>query len=196
MSYTAQELHERAITIIDELSDNGTIDVNKTKEYANRAPRLLDEWQKEESNLGKLTKIVEYETTDEDDLYKWVKFNIPSDFKIIKEVMFINDDLEIKTIEYKQFGKTDIYIYFTALGTARVLYSYIPAKITSLTQTVEVDDAVAIEGAYYLAEHYAMADMNDELTALCRQKYQELKVESMVRTPFSTTDIIDVYGGA
>lgn len=47
MSYEVQELHDGAITILDELSDNGTVDRNKTKEYENRAPKLTDMWHRE-----------------------------------------------------------------------------------------------------------------------------------------------------
>jgi hypothetical protein len=194
MSYTVKEMHDKAISVLDELSDNGTVDPNKTKEYSNRAPSLADDWQKEESNLGKLTKTVEYENTDETTLYKWIEFDIPSDFKSIKEIMFINEDLQIGTIKYKQFGKTDIYLYFTELGTARMLYAYIPTKITLITQTLEVDDSIVTDGVFYLAEHYAMADQNDTLAARCRQKFQELKAESMVKLPMSVTSIEDVYG--
>jgi len=193
MSYTAQEIHEIAITILDELSDDGSVDVNKTKEYANRAPRLLDAWQKEESNLGNITNIEEYVNTDENALYKWTLLAIPADLKFIKDMMFIDSDLQIGTVQYKQFGKGDIYFYFEKLGTARMLYALIPVKITSLTQTLEVDDSTATNGAYYLAEHYALADMNDELAKKCRDKFAELKYESKTKTPISAESIVDVY---
>lgn len=127
MSYTAQDVHEMAIVVLDELSASGNVDPNKTKEYANRAPRLLDMW-------------------------KW----------------------EMARIE----GLTDL------------------GKITSLSQTLPISDRNCPSGAYYLAMHYAMADMNDELAAICKNKYQELKHEATLpATAVAITDAYSLFGG-
>lgn len=318
MSYTAQEIHERAIVIIDELSDNGSIDANKTKEYANRAPRLLDMWQKEMAKNGDLFKtfeiscfrkqnllnefesfkIIEHTIADQsydsigancfyfgvdgaatvifkeeiggslvdlagtyiidggtetaftgtinadtstnsfryykglltpasqtnrvymifggDYYYRHInralcpfkfssivkvpefrpyfKVKMPDDFKSRTQVINEFPDWQYEEGSHKWEGNNELWVSFGYEGTIRIKYIPVPAKITALTQTIEVDDITAMSGAYYLAEHYAMADMNDELTARCRQKFQELKVESMVRTPMTITDIKDVYG--
>jgi hypothetical protein len=52
--YTAQEIYEMSIVIMDELSDSGTVDPNQTKEYHHKAPRLLEMWQRE---LGAIENI-------------------------------------------------------------------------------------------------------------------------------------------
>ena len=192
--YTAQEIHNIAISIIDEVSDNGVVDVNKTKEYANRAPYLLDAWQKEMVESGSLYNILEEVCTLEANLKKWTKVTMATNFKTIRDLIFINTDSQFREIEYKRFGNNELYLRFDELGTARILYVPIPIKITSLTQTLEVDDIVATSGAYYLAEHYAMADQNDSLASMCRAKFKALKIDSMVKSPLSNMDIKDVYG--
>jgi hypothetical protein len=318
MSYTAQELHERAIVIIDELSDSGSIDVNKTKEYANRAPRLLDMWQKEVAKNGDLYKtfeiscyrkqnllsefdsfkMVEHTTADQSyfgigancfyfgvdgpatvtfkedlggslvdvpgtfiyedgtetaftgtinadtdtrsfryykgiltpssqtstiymifggdyyyrhmnralcpykfasidkvpDFRPYYKIEMPEDFKSRTQIIDEFPDWQYQEGTHKWEGHNELWVSFGYEGTIRIKYIPIPAKITTLAQTIEVDDVTAMSGAYYLAEHYALADMNSELAKKCRDKFQELKIESMARTPLSTTEIIDVYG--
>ena len=57
--YTAQEIYDMSVVIMDELSDAGTIDVNATSEYRYKAPRLLDMWQKEMARSGDLFKTFE-----------------------------------------------------------------------------------------------------------------------------------------
>lgn len=183
-----------AITLIDELSDSGTIDINATKEYGNRAPMLLDMWQHEIAKSGDLYNIEEYENTDDEAIYKWTKLVVPSNLKLIKDIIFIDDDSQISTIDYKRFGNNDIYFYFTKLGTVRMLYVPIPTKITSLSQTLEIDEVTAISGSYYLAEQYAMSDQNTELAGLCKNKYQELKAESMIKEAMTPQQIVDIYG--
>lgn len=191
--YLASEIHDQAISIIDEISENGTIDPNKTKEYAVRAPYLIDMWQKEMADSNCLFNITEYVNADEALLRKWTKFDLPANFREIKDVLFIDSELQFGEVEYKRFGGSDIYICFARLGTVRILYTAIPAKITSLTQPLEVDDTTASSGAYYLAEHYAIADQNEDLAATCRRKFKELKVTLTKAMPTSISVIEDVY---
>lgn len=310
MSYTAQEIFDRAIVIIDELSDAGNVDPNQTKEYANKAPRLLDMWQKEMAKSGDLYKTFEisclrkknllgdtiqcnpieflgdkqeypakgancfyfevdgdcevkfpgvtgkysfnggdetafnetititvpdgttsflpcrgiFDTTKDatmtfdgtyyyrhihralcpykyptaakvPDFKPWYKIDMPDDFKSRTQV--VNEypmwQYEQDT-SHKWEGNKELYIHFAYEGIIRIKYIPIPAKIESLDQTIEVDDITAVSGAYYLAEHFAMADMMDEIAAKCRNKFTELKRESMLKTPLSNSEIIDVYG--
>jgi len=192
--YLAREIHDQAISIIDEISENGSIDPSKTKEYAVRAPYLIDLWQKEMADADCLFNITEYVNTDEALLYKWTKFDLPINFRKVKDVLFINSEIQFGEVEYKQFGNSDLYIYFKKLGTVRLLYSAIPVKITLLTQALEIDDTAATSGAYYLAEHYAIADQNEDLAAICRRKFKELKVTLIKATSTLSSVIEDVYG--
>jgi hypothetical protein len=193
MAYTVQEIHNMAIAIIDEISDNGTIDPTKTREYANRCPYLTDMGQKELADKGCLYYIEEYENTDESNLDRWNKYTLPTDFKKIKDLIFEDADMQLPPIRYRQFGNTDIYFYFTSTGTVRLLYIPIPAKITALNQPLAVDESISIALAYYDAEHYALADQNDEVAAKCRMKFEQLKADLTVKTPRRINQIVDVY---
>jgi hypothetical protein len=315
MSYTAQEIFEQAVVIIDELSDSGAVDPNKTKEYSNRAPRLLDMWQREViknsdayktfelscfrrnnllgdvSQYGIITEnngesqvysaygancfYVEVDgdctiTITEDgspvsgtyifndgtptaftgdinitvpagttsflpckgiittsggnvtmtlsgdyyfrhsnralspykyataakvpDFKPWYKITMPADFKSRTQVIneYPNWQYEEDTYRKWENGR-ELYINFAYEGIIRINYTPIPVKITSLTQTLEVDEITAISGAYYLAEMFALADQNDELVKKCRQKFAELKAESGQKSALSPQQIVDVY---
>lgn len=320
MSYTGTEIHNMAIAVLDEISANGTIDAEKTKEYANRAPRLLDMWQKEVSKSGDLYKKFEvscfrkknllgefdsfleveheggvdqsdYEAAvagcfyfgvnseasvyieelsggswvslagtyiDEQnevetaftgliiadtstssfnhykgtistsnrvrirfsgdyyyrhvnralcpnkypsiskvpDFKPWYKIEMPTDFKSRTQV--INEFPMWQYEEdssHKWENNRDLHVQFGYEGIVRVNYIPVPAKITVLTQTIEVDDITALSGAYYLAEQYAIADQNTDLASLCNKKFKELKLESMIKKPLAPMQISDVYGG-
>lgn len=121
--YTAQDIFNMSIVLMDELSDSGTIDPNQTREYRYKAPYLLDMWQRE---IGDIENTL------------------------------------------------------------------ITEKITDLSQELPISEKNCPSGAYYLAQHFAMADQNTELAALCGSKYAELKRKASVPLPFEP--VIDVYG--
>lgn len=194
MAYTVEQINNIAIAIIDEISDNGTIDVNKTKEYRNRAPYLTDIGQKELADVGGLYYISEFENNDETELDKWKKYSLPANFKKVKDVLFEDADMQLPSIRHRQFGNVEIYFYFTNVGKARLLYIPIPDKITAITDELEVDESVATALAYYLAQFYANADQNTELEEVCRNKFNQLKISLSARTPSGITQTTDVYG--
>ena len=314
--YTCKKIFDRAISIIDELSDTGTVSDSQVKEYKNRATYLLDMFQKEVAKSGDLFKTFEvscarkknllgdlnqygiikenngiteefsaigaycfYFEIDGDctvtftengspisgkyifnggaetdfvgtinitvpngttsflpikgllnasggnvtmtisgqyyfkhnnralcdkkyksalqvpDFKPWYKIKMPDDFKSRKQI--VN---EFSPWQYEEGGNhrwegnNELYVLFSYEGIIRIKYIPIPAEITSLDQELEIDDITAQAGAYYLAEHFAMADQNDGLVSLCKSKYKELKAESMIKTPLTPAEIIDVYG--
>lgn len=137
-----------------------------------------------------------YPTADKvPDFKPWYKVTMPDDFKSRSQV--INEypmwQYEIDA-SHRWEGDKELYIQFAYEGIVRIKYIPIPEKITDLSQTMEIDDITATAGAYYLAEHFAMSDMNSELAARCKSKFNELKKESMLRMPLSNSEIIDVYG--
>ena len=129
------------------------------------------------------------------DFKPWVRITMPDDFKSKSQIVDEFPMWQYQTGEnHKWEGNNELYVLFSYEGIIRIKYVPIPVEITNLDQTLEIDDITATAGAYYLAEHFAMSDMNDELAAACRQKYRELKAESMIKTALSPTEIIDVYG--
>ena len=191
--YTGTEIFSQAIAILDELSDSGTIVESQIKEYKHRAPYLLDLGVKELAGVGGLYYVEEYQLANEEQTYKWTKVALPSDFRNIRDVVFEDEDMQLPPVQYKQFGMTDLYIYYTQTGTLRLLYAPTPDKITALTQTLPIDESIATALAYYNAEHFALADQNDTLAARCKAKFDELVKKLALPVKPAPSSIIDVY---
>lgn len=129
------------------------------------------------------------------DFKPWYKVQMPSDFKSRTQIIDEYPSWQYSEANNHRWeGNNELYVLFSYEGLIRIKYVPIPAKITALTQTLEVDEITATSGAYYLATHFAMADQNDSLAQLCRDKFRELKIDSMVRQPLSPSEIKDVYG--
>ena len=58
MSYTGTEIFDRAIAILDELGDTGTVLDSQVSDYKYRAPGLLDLWQHENTGLQETATIL------------------------------------------------------------------------------------------------------------------------------------------
>jgi len=126
----------------------------------------------------------------------WYKVQMPSDFKSRSQIVteYPSWQYQEGSPSIKWEGANELYVLFSYEGLIRIKYIPVPTKITDLNQTLEIDDITAASGAYYLAEHFAMSDMNDELARRCREKFRELKIDSMVKQPLQPADIKDVYG--
>ena len=129
------------------------------------------------------------------DFKPWYKVQMPSDFKSRSQIIseYPSWQYQEGSSSVKWEGANELYVMFSYDGIIRIKYIPVPTKITDLSQTIEVDDITAASGAYYLAEHFAMADMNDELARRCKEKFRELKIDSMVKTPLQPSEIKDIY---
>lgn len=129
------------------------------------------------------------------DFKPWYKVEMPSDFKSRSQIIteYPNWQYAENSPSIKWEGANELWVLFSYEGLIRIKYVPVPAKITALTQTLEIDDVAATSGAYYLAEHFAMADQNDALAARCKEKFRELKIESMIKSPLQPAEIKDVY---
>jgi hypothetical protein len=132
------------------------------------------------------------------DFKPWYKVDMPSDFKSKSQIIseYPSWQYQEGSPSVKWEGANELYVMFSYEGLIRIKYVPVPAKITTLTQTLEIDEITAASGAYYLAEHFALADQNSELAQRCKEKYRELKVDSMIKKPLQPSEIKDVYGVA
>ncbi len=125
----------------------------------------------------------------------WIKVTMPGDFKsrtqMINEYPMWQYD---ESNNHRWEGKNELYVLFSYEGVVRIKYIPVPVEITTLDQELEVDDITAMSGAYYLAEHFFRADMNDTAAEQCRQKFDRLKIDTMIKQPLSPSEIKDVYG--
>lgn len=128
------------------------------------------------------------------DFKPWYKVDMPNDFKTRTQV--VNEFPEWQYEEdtsHKWENGNDLYVQFAYSGTIRINYIPLPMKITSLSQTIEVDEIAARSGAYFLAKYFALADQNTDLANVCSAEFKEIKAESMTKQPLTNTEIIDVY---
>jgi len=129
------------------------------------------------------------------DFKPWYKVTMPSDFKSRSQIIseYPNWQYQENSPSIKWEGANELWVMFSYEGLIRIKYVPVPVKITALTQTLEVDEITAGSAAYYLAEHFAMADQNSELASRCKEKFRELKIESMIRQPLQPAEIKDIY---
>jgi hypothetical protein len=129
------------------------------------------------------------------DFKPWVKITMPTDFKSRSQIIseYPSWQYQEGSSSVKWEGANELYVTFSYEGLIRIKYIPVPAKIAALTQTLEIDEITCISGSYYLAEHFAMADQNDALAARCKDKFRELKIDSMIKTPLQPSEIKDIY---
>jgi len=129
------------------------------------------------------------------DFKPWYKVTMPTDFKSRSQIIseYPNWQYQEGGPSAKWEGANELWVMFSYEGLIRIKYVPVPAKIAALTQTLEVDDVCATSGAYYLAEHFAMADQNSELAGRCKDKFRELKMDSMIKQPLQPSEIKDLY---
>ena len=121
---------------------------------------------------------------------EYVKYDMPANFNSITQITEENPQ---SGLFHRWENDKDLYINHAFEGVLKITYKPAPTKITVLTQTLEVSESSSISGAYYLAEHFAMADQNDALAARCKEKFRELKGEDMKERPLAPQPITDVY---
>ncbi|NLO46749.1 MAG: hypothetical protein GX111_00290 [Clostridiales bacterium] len=122
---------------------------------------------------------------------EFVKYEMPSDFYGVSE---ITQEMPKAGLMHKWENDKDLYVSYRFDGVLKITYRASPEKIASLTQLLEVDDASAMSGAYFLAEQFAISDMNDALAARCRGKYDELRTKLKKKRALGRQTIRDVYG--
>lgn len=117
--------------------------------------------------------------------------------KIFNQALAIIDELsetgtvtDSQVLEYKR--RAPFLLDMWQREIAKIENVEIEEEITSLEQPLIISDKNCPSGAYYLAMHFALSDMNNELAAECRRKYELLKAEAV--RPMEPTEIIDVYG--
>jgi hypothetical protein len=121
---------------------------------------------------------------------EYVKCDMPTNFNSVTQITQENPQ---SGLYHRWENNKDLYVNYYFDGVLKITYRPTPTKITTITQTLEVGETAATAGAYYLAEHFALADQNSELAQRCRQKYAELKSEDTKERPLAPQTIVDVY---
>lgn len=131
------------------------------------------------------------------DYMPWVKYQLPTDVKSLKEVVAESQNEYYPEPAYKtEFdgNKINLYVQFGYQGKIRVEYKPVPSAPSALTDTILVDDMTAQVISYFLAMNFVATEQNEYLTGLFRNKYEQLKIECMRRQPNGFNKIKNVYG--
>lgn len=129
------------------------------------------------------------------DYRPWIKFEMPADFRMLDQIVQEYPERQYaKDPNSKWEGFRDLYINYYFDGEMRIVYKPVPTTITTLAQTLELDDITVNAITYYVAAKLAPFE-NKSLVNFFEGRYNELKMESYIRMPSSEQAIVDVYGG-
>lgn len=120
---------------------------------------------------------------------EYVKYAMPSNFDSFTQIVTESPRAGL----YHKWENGNLMVNYFYEGTIKITYRPNPIKITALTQTLEVSEGSAAAAAYYLAMHFALADMNTELASICSSKYQEIKALNKKKPPLAPAKINDAY---
>ena len=127
----------------------------------------------------------------------WVKVPLPLAAKeIVQVIQEVEDRQYSKDTQYKQEMENNIiqlYVNYYFKGKLRIQYKPIPTTITSIDDAIELDGITSIGICYGLCAWFATSEQNEYVESLCNKKFQELKIDSRVKTIASIENIIDIY---
>lgn len=127
------------------------------------------------------------------DYRPWIKITLPSDLGTINSIVDEFPDRQYaKDVDYKQEGKDTLYINYYYNGTIRVVYNPVPTTITTITDTLQVDDITAKAISYYVAARLAPFE-NQNLVNFFEGKYIELKISAQSAVPLGWEQIKPAY---
>jgi hypothetical protein len=129
------------------------------------------------------------------DFKPYYKVEMPVDFVSRSQIIteFPSWQYQEGSSSVKWEGDKDLYVMFSYEGIIRINYVSLPAKITSLDQTIEYPENVAMSAVPYLVKHFARADMNDDIAKDAKEEFAQMYVDTATKEPLTPTEIIDCY---
>jgi hypothetical protein len=125
----------------------------------------------------------------------WVKYPMPSDFKSVDQIIEEYPQRQYtKSSNYKWEGRADLYVNYYFEGNIRIIYRPIPAKITALTDVLQVDDVTA-RSVLPWGLGMELYKTDETKFAYFRDRYMGMKALSMEKPPVTEQPITDLYGG-
>ena len=122
----------------------------------------------------------------------WVKKELPEDFNAIEAVIEETDVRQYNgTANYKLENNKDFYFNFYANGIIRITYKPIPVTITSLDDTIQIDDVLAQTLVYDIISKLGFTE-NNALVNWGEDRRTESKQEAMGNS-IATEEILQNY---
>lgn len=128
------------------------------------------------------------------DYRPWVKKEMPSDFKVIDQIINEYFDRQYdKDTNFKWEGRKDLYIDYFYEGNIRIIYRPVPSVITALTDTLELDDVTCRTILPYALGMELFKEENEDIYLHFRNRFQELKGLADRKQPIGEISITDMY---
>lgn len=125
----------------------------------------------------------------------WVKQTMPTDFKSVNEIVNEESTSYSQDAHYKWEGRRDLYIDYFYTGNIRIVYRPVPAVITALTNSMQVDDVTARTIMPYGLAAHLLIDENPATASFFNGRFEELKASASKNPPSATEQIGNIYGG-
>lgn len=124
----------------------------------------------------------------------WVEKTMPSDFKSVDQIIEEYPQRQYsKSSNFKWEGKNKLFINYYYEGNIRIVYRPVPSVISSMTDTLQVDDVTARSVLPWGLAMNLYTD-DDVKFAYFERRYREMKAMSMIKQPASEEQILNVYG--
>jgi len=125
----------------------------------------------------------------------WVKEELPDDFNETENVIEEFPERQYnEMVNYKLENFRDFYFNFDFEGVIRITYKPIPSTITSVDDTIQIDEVLAQTIVYDIISKIGFTE-DTALVNWAEGRRLEAKSESIKSEPANETSIINVYGG-
>jgi len=125
----------------------------------------------------------------------WVRYILPDDFNAVDMVV---EEFAVRQYapsnNYKLENFNEFYFNFYFEGSIRITYKPVPATITALSDTVQIDEVLAQNVVYDICSKIGFYE-NPDLVNWAEGRRLESKQEAATDEPLSAEIIVDYYGG-
>lgn len=185
---TLNDLLPTIMTLCGQFGKSGTARNITVEDYKARIPMIADIGQRQ--LLDNVEKTFEYTKTTQTGTDKYIAVEMPDDFFSASDVIDTQSNGNYIHTPFYKFEGSKLYISNDYRGTLRIRYKPCPDPLTSLDDTLILDDNTAKTALVYYITAMLLLEENAEKANLYLQMYEEQRIK---RKPASFEPIYDVY---
>ena len=191
---TVNDVFEHTMSLIDERLDSGLVDATSTAIFKKNTPYLLTILQNEviqDSDYTKTETITVSSAVDTTGDY--ISHTMPTDFKNETQIISIETGESYqRATDFKWENSNTLLIPDTFVGTIKVIYTPIPDALTSVSDTLVVDDIICTTVLTYGLASRLLTNENKALASYFNDLYTEAKNKPKKRK-LATAETIKDY---
>lgn len=124
----------------------------------------------------------------------WVPIIMPTDFKSVNEVIEEFPERQYQNISnYKWEGRNKLYINYYYMGKIRVVYRPVPIAITTLTDSMQLDDVTCRTIVPCGLAAMLLIQENASVASFFQSRFEELKQTAGKQPPAASEQITNIY---